>query len=70
MPSGRTSTTITGSLTDVHDPDLMPELVQAEVAIESRSLTAAQIRGLLHLTLETAAGRTGPALVAVPGVDR
>jgi hypothetical protein len=53
----------------VTDPDIMPELVQAEVSIECRSLTAAQMRGVLHLTLETAASRTGPALVTMQGTE-
>ena len=56
-------------LVGVHDPDIMPELVQAQAVCECRSLTAAQVRGVLHLTLETAAGRTGPALVAVQGTE-
>ena len=51
-------------LVGYHDPNLMPELVQAQAVCECRSLTAAQARGVLYLTLETAAGRTGPALVA------
>ena len=51
----------------ITEPNLMPELAQAQAVIECRSLTAAQVRGVLHLTLETAASRTGPALVAVQG---
>ena len=53
----------------VSDPELMPELVQAQAVCECRSLTAAQIRGVLHLSLETAASRTGPALVTIQGTE-
>src|SRR5262245_6269328 len=53
----------------IGSPEDMPELVQAEAVSDCRSLTAAQMRGLLHLTLETAASRTGPALVAAQGAE-
>ena len=51
----------------VSDPELMPELVQGQAVCECRSLTAAQIRRVLHLSLATAARRTGPALVTIQG---
>ena len=51
------------------DPSYLVGPVQAEVAIECRSLTAAQMHEVLHLTLEAATSRTGPALVTMQGTE-
>lgn len=50
-----------------NDPEIMPELVQVEALCDCRALTAAQIRGVVSLTLEAAADRTATALVAMQG---
>ena len=47
----------------------MPELVQVAASCECRSLTAAQVRAAVRLTLEAAASRTGPALVTAEGTE-
>jgi hypothetical protein len=54
-------------LVGYRDPDIVPELVQAEASCDCRSLTAAQIRSTVRLSLEATTGRTDPALVAVQG---
>ena len=51
------------------DPDIMPELVQVAATCECRSLTAAQVRAAVRVTLEAAASRTGPALATMAGTD-
>jgi len=55
------------ALVGFQDPDIMPALVQAQAVAQCPSVTAAQIREAVTLTLEIAAGRTSAAKVALQG---
>ena len=63
----------TAGLVGYQDPNYLPgevlQMVQATAAIECRSLTAAQIREVAHLTLELAPTWLAAPQVAMQGTE-